>query len=92
MRARVADGLKAAHTDVRPSRRDHVKETIYYASPSFAVWAVLTLSPIHSCQPVPLCWPPPSRPFLVMAEKGATARLRRAVKGVSVRHYLSTCA
>ena len=91
MRARAADGLRAARkvraTDVRPaSVWDHVAASILLClPPSFAVLAVLILSPVRpSCQPVPLRRPLPPRPFLltVMAEKDATARLRRAVKGV----------
>lgn len=75
------------------SVRDHVEASILLClSPSFAVWAVLILSPVRPpCQPVLLRRPPPPRPFLlsVMAEKDASARLRRAVKGASVRHCLS---
>ena len=91
-RARGADGLRAARngreTDVRPtSVRDHVAASILLClPPSFAVLAVLILSPgCPPCQPVPLRRPLPPRPFFltVMAEKDATARLRRAVKGTS---------
>lgn len=103
-RERVCSGMRASFADGESLRESDLTSALhqssitwqpssYYASPSRLLCLLCPLSSTPWSSPPALLTAPASPaaslPSPAMAEKDATARLRRAVKGTSVRHCSS---